>query len=231
MIKIKFDDKYMAKRWLGYFDLLGSKKIIETNNHLLIFSIYEHAIDQIKKMNATIPEIQPLWFSDTFLIFSEDMSLNGFKAVSHIASWFCYDLIMNGIPVRGSISYGEFYADRHNSLIFGNPLIEAYEYGEAQDWLGFILCPSAEKVMSRQGLFSDQSSAYVYLNIPYKKEECTLKLKTNLPACILGCWLPEDFQSDFLKKLNQMRADNPKYESKYSNTINFINENRRLVIL
>jgi hypothetical protein len=50
-----------------------------------------------------------------------------------------------------------------------------------------------------------------------------LKLKRNLPACILGCWLPIDYQSDFLKKLNQMKVDNSKYKRKYKNTIDFIN--------
>ncbi len=234
MGKIEFNKKHMAIRWLGYFDLLGTKKIISTNNHLSVFSVYGNAIEQFKNMKNTIPDIQPLWFSDTFMIYSEDMSINGFGEVSHIASWVCYDLIMKGIPVRGSISYGEFYADKDNSLFFGKPLIEAYEYGEAQDWLGFILCPSVENILISQGFFSDQSSAYVYSNIPYKKVLCNkskLKLKRNLPACILGCWLPIDYQSDFLKKLNQMKVDNSKYKRKYRNTIDFINKNKRTVTL
>jgi len=39
MGKIAFDKNLMTFRWLGYFDLLGIKKIVSTNNHLSVFSV------------------------------------------------------------------------------------------------------------------------------------------------------------------------------------------------
>lgn len=235
MRQIEYDQKYKSLRWIGYFDLLGTKELIKTNSHLAIFKVYRKAIEEFNNCKGSLVDINPIWFSDTFILYSEDNSVSGFRDLDHISRWFYYYLIKEEIPVRGAISYGDFYCDKNNSLFFGKPLIEAYEYGEAQDWLGLILCPSAEQKLNPAGIFSNQSSTYVYTDVPFKKRlminggESPIK---NLPACILGCWLPHDFQENICQKLCQMmKKQNNKQKRKYENTINFLKENPRYVNL
>jgi len=36
---------------------------------------------------------------------------------------------------------GELYTQKKKNIFLGRALIDAYEYGEKQNWLGFILTP------------------------------------------------------------------------------------------
>ncbi|RJR46390.1 MAG: hypothetical protein C4576_10920 [Desulfobacteraceae bacterium] len=161
---IHFDQGYSEKRWVGYFDLLGMKDLVRTKHHLSVFTTYSIAMEQVKQRQA----------------------VSSFAELDHISRWFLYFLIESHIPARGAISFGEFYADKKNSLYFGKALIEAYEYGESQDWIGFVLCPSAETKLNKMGFFTGRMLTYAHTNIPYNKRRD--ELKGNLPACILGCW-------------------------------------------
>ena len=182
MSQIEYNEKYQSTRWIGYFDLLGTKELIRENIHPKVFKVYSKAIEEFQKWKDNLPDIQPIWFSDTFIIYSEDRSISGFSELDHISRWFYYYLIMEQIPVWGAISYGQFYADKNNHLFFGESLIEAYIYSEAQDWLGLILCPSAEHILNSQGFFSNQSSAYAYTDIPCKNLQIGNRKNTFLPV-------------------------------------------------
>ncbi len=236
MRQIDYDEKYKSLRWIGYFDLLGAKELTKTNSYFEIFGVYKRVIEEFNYWNGRLVDINQIWFSDTFILYSEDSSLSGFGELDHIAHWFFRSLIESYIPVRGSIAYGNFYIDRSNNLFFGEPLIEAYEYGEAQDWLGLILCPSAEKKLNRTGIISDTSSVYVYTDVPFREQflmkEGGPPIK-NLPACILGCWLLPDLQKSLRRKLHQMMDKQKKdnHIRKYANTIRFLEQNARYVNL
>jgi hypothetical protein len=47
--------------------------------------------------------------------------------------------------MRGALGTGQFYADKQNNIFIGSALIDAYTYAEKQDWIGFVVTPSAEK--------------------------------------------------------------------------------------
>jgi hypothetical protein len=110
-------------------------------------------------------------------------------------------------------------------LFFGEALIEAYEYGEAQNWIGLILCPSAEEKLNDLGLPAEARLNYAYTDIQFNKR--SKDLKRNLPACILGNWV--SYGEEIIEKLVQMkeRISDPNIQSKYERTINFIQDNRR----
>jgi hypothetical protein len=142
---IHYNPELVSKRWVGYFDLLGVKQLFETKDHVSIFVAMSSAIEKFKERTKAWENIGFVWFSDTFIVYTIDDTVESFGAIDNISRWFIYFLITGGIPVRGAISCDTFYADQDNNLFFGEALIEAYQYGEAQDWIGFILCPSAEK--------------------------------------------------------------------------------------
>jgi hypothetical protein len=177
-----------------------------SRNHLSIFEVYRKAIEEVKTRKTRLPCVQLAWFSDTFLLYTDDRSISSWGELDHLSRWFLYFLIEEQIPGRGAISFGELYADRGDNIFFGQALIEAYEYGEAQDWMGLVLCPSATEVLERQGLLTGQDSNYAYTTIPYGKRNP--RFQKQLPACVVGKWTKYDYKKSYSRtvKTNEITA-------------------------
>ncbi len=139
-------------------------------------------------------------------------------------------MLCAGIPVCGAMSYGDFYADKNNNVFFGEALIEAYSFGENQNWIGFIICPSAIEQMKSIGLPADERLNYAYWKIPYKKMQRDIPEK--LPAYIIGGSVEINGKNVCLEKLKEMRTrqSDDRIIQKYDNTIDFILRNKRTVV-
>jgi len=237
---IDYKREYDSERWIAYFDLLGITRLDESGGKFGVFDALSKAIEELRKQRSHDNEISFARFSDTFIIYTKDDSDNSFCKI-HIASqFFVFWLLQAGIPVTGAIACDRFYADDRNDIYLGKGLIEAHEYGEAQDWIGFILCPSAENKLSEYQLVATKFD-YAYTRIPYKNKYTKKipfvniarreknKLKSNLPAFILGAGLTFCGNNSCLVKLKEMfkkHKDNPKDAKKYLRAINFIEENK-----
>jgi hypothetical protein len=99
------------RRRLGYFDLLGTRQLIRSGDHFQVFSVYEKAAREVTRRNARLPRIRHAWFSDTFLVYSENDTASDFGEMDAIARWFAHFLILAEIPLRGALACGDFYAD------------------------------------------------------------------------------------------------------------------------
>ena len=66
-------------------------------------------------------------------------------------SWIFYSFLVNGLPLRGAISFGEFKRISSSSgvILAGRPIIEAYEYEKRQDWIGIMVTPSVLECFPR----------------------------------------------------------------------------------
>ena len=230
---IRYNSDLASKRWVGYFDLLGVKQLYKTNNHISIFVAISSTIEKFKERAEAWGNVGYAWFSDTFIVYTDDDSTESFSAIDNISRWFFYFLITADIPVRGAISCDVFYADRENNLFFGEALIEAYEYGEAQDWIGLLLCPSAEERLEHLGLPAERRLNYAYSDIPFQKrpKKRPSNLKKNLPVCILGNWVSHNNQNPIIERLSQMkeRIVDENKRSKYDRAIEFILKNKRVL--
>lgn len=225
--EIQYNPGYERNRWVGFFDLLGIKRILKDKGTTSVFFAYSEAIEQLKRRMVSFDDVKYTWFSDSFVIYTADDSGQSFRAIDQISRWFFYFLITGGIPARGSISCGIFYADSQNDLFFGTALIEAYEYGEAQNWIGFILCPSAKQRLIELKLQPELRLNYANTSIPYNKRNN--KLDANLPACILGSYGLFNNRNPCLNSLISLRdrVDDERIIEKYDNTIAFIEANKR----
>jgi hypothetical protein len=132
------------------------------------------------------------------------------------------------------MSYDDFYVHKKNDLFFGEALTEAYKYGEAQDWIGFLLCPSVEEQLEHLGKSVEKFSRYASIDVPFKEGQCDLKKK--LSAFIIGKGESNDNSKTIIEKLCRMKeriGDSKRAESiraKYDRTIEFIvntNKNNR----
>jgi hypothetical protein len=136
-------------------------------------------------------------------------------------------LIVAKISVRGTLACDEFYADGSSSLYFGPALVEAYDYGEAQDWLGFLLTPSAVSRLEALGVPAGQRLNYAYAKLPLKAGK-GVGLVSELPACILGQWATFNEKNKCMDALEEMQmAAAERITGKYANTIEFIRKNLR----
>jgi hypothetical protein len=221
---IQVDPTNQTRRWVSYLDLLGFSELVRTTTWVYIFSYYTHAVEYCAKERGFGP-VEKTWFSDTFLLYSPDDSASSFATIEATTRWFVYFLVSAGIPIRGAMSCGDFYADRQNNVFFGKALVEAYCYGENQNWIGFVLSPSCVERMADIGLPADQRLNYAYWNIPYKRSH--EGLPESLPAYILGG--SDESRNACLDELRKMkeRLKDKDYIVKYENAIRFIEANRR----
>ena len=226
--RLEFNPACNRSRWLGCFDLLGTRELIRSGDTFRVFSVYEKALHEVR--TSKLP-IQRAWFSDTFLIYSQTDCASDFWDLDSVSRWFVYFLIMADIPVRGAIASGNFYADDTGQVYFGEALVESYEFGEAQDWIGFLLCPSAVARMEVLKMPMNDLLNYAYAEIPFKAKRPGGP--SQLPACILGDWaVSRGGPNDLLNKLRLMRQKqpDPPVARKYDNTIAFIERNQRLPV-
>lgn len=230
-LEIPYEPKQQKNRWVGYFDLLGTRDRITSRSQLQVFGVYARALEQLGRRKKDAPQISHACFSDTFLIYSETDSGADFGYMDLVARWFAYNLILAHIPVRGALSCGEFYADKEHSIYFGPTLVEAYEYGEAQDQLGVLLTPSSVLQLDKLGIPASERTNYAYAKIPFKKGTGA-GMVPDLPACILGQWITLNGRNPCMDALGEMKqtAAGQANLSKYDNTIEFISKNRRMPV-
>lgn len=135
-------------RWFAYLDLLGFTNLVRTRAIEDVLPVYAEALKRMRtacKLGKGEVGLLNSWFSDTFIIYSRSDSLEDFAHVESAARIFFQLLLINEIPVRGCISHGKLYSQAKKNVFVGPALIEAHQYGEALDWVGFCLAPSVEE--------------------------------------------------------------------------------------
>lgn len=245
---LSYEPNNCKTRWLGYFDLLGTSELIRAGKATTVFLAYQDALKELGEWQGRHAEVNHAWFSDTFILFTEDDSIESFGAIERVCRWFVSSLLLRQIPVRGSMSCGKLYVDHSNSIYLGRALLEAYEWGECQDWIGFLLCPSSITKLTDLKLPVSERLHYVQCEIPLKNKEASpgmracswiwarlhrwiknKKASPNMRACVLGNWLPKNRQEVLLANFEQMKAgqSDHRVRKKYDRTIEFILKHKR----
>lgn len=229
MLTIEFNPTRQKLRWVAYFDLLGTTARIKNGKFHSVFSAYALACEKLNDWRKQHPTVIPVWFSDTFILYTKDDSAQSFAAIEMVARWFAFALIQTEIPVRGSMACGEFYADLKNGVYLGSALVEAYEWGESQDWIGFVLAPSAVVKLIALKLPIEERLNYCYHMVQFKKKGRLLRPRRTA-ACILGNWIySSNKKNPLLRKIVEMRNTqiDPKIQRKYDRTIAFLKQYER----
>lgn len=150
------------------------------------------------------------WFSDTFIIFASDDSWESFLLIERASRLFFQRLILKRIPLRGALTVGDLYTQKKKNIFLGKALIDAYEYGNKQNWIGFILTPSVYDRLESRDYFKQGMYRRVqyYEIITHPKKENVFAFTMNAPC---------------LEAIQAMENQAPtKDRDKYKNTENFI---------
>ncbi len=213
-----------TKRWFAYFDLLGFANLVRHHEIETVLPIYESVLEAITIKAESQKGISYSWFSDTFILFTKGSSDEEFALLEHVARLFFQKLILSKIPVRGSLTVGPLYTQQRKNIFIGEALIDAYEYGEKQNWLGFILTPSVYEHLKESSLHMDRRAFYRQVNtlgvINHRKSDNVYAFAFN-NGSVNG-------ENIYLQAISEMRhkAD-AKYQEKYINTENFIRQHSR----
>ena len=133
-----------------------------------------------------------------------------------IVKLFFQKLILQQIPVRGALSVGKLYTQKKKNIILGEALIEAYEYGENQKWLGFLLTPSVFRHLQNGSLRIDRRLHYRKVDIP---GVITHPNPKNVYAFAFNNGTVNG-KNPYLNAVLAMKEKSGKaYESKYKNTV------------
>lgn len=225
MNEIKIIKEKQKECWICYIDLLGFTDLVLSKGWINVFSAYSRCLEELNNEINYKDLTNYTWFSDTFILYTRDDSSESFLSLEQKVRWFVFFLISYGVPLRGSISFGDFYADDNYRIYFGKGLIEAYRYGENQDWIGMILSPSTVEKLKDYGLNANELMNYVVWEIPFKSNFKPTYPK--LPAYRIGEHSKYNNKNVCLEKLTYLanRIKDKNVKRKYERTIDFIKEN------
>ena len=208
-------------RWFAYFDLLGFTNLVRSNRIGYVISVYEDVLKTIaqkadpKKKSG----LSYSWFSDTFILFTKGSTEKEFALIEQASRLFFQRLILRRIPVRGSLSVGPLYTQQQKNIFIGEALIDAYEYGEKQAWLGFVLTPNVHNHVKGSCIEVDRRLNYRRIDDPaiitHDKPHNVFAYAFN-NGTVNG-------KNPFLNAIKDMRESaGVKYASKYDKTEAFI---------
>jgi len=194
-----------------------------------VLSSYEQALKELVDGPGKSGPVEFAWFSDTFLLYAQDDSSSSFRQIESRARLFMNALTMRRIPFTGALSCGDFLAQKEDSIFVGRALVESYRLCETQDWIGYVLSPTAVNRMRELGLPLEERLNYRFWSIPQKTRDSAGQ---ELPALLLGGPAYNLGQNDCYAALQEMRnhAHNDRVRAKYDRTLHFL-EQRGLIVI
>ena len=224
-----FDPTLARVRWVACFDLLGTRDLLARGEEERVFEAYAAARDKLRRDRQLVNGVRHTWFSDTFLIMAADGSDASFTEIDLLARSFAYFLLCRRVPFRGAISCGQMYANFDDGVYLGLGMVEAYEYGDGQDWVGLVLCPSARLRLESFGVSLDNRLNWQLFAVPWtnRPQGCP----DQVPACIMGQSFLVNGRNLCLEALKEMlgalNIGNLRARQKYLRAIEFIEAYRR----
>lgn len=164
---------------VGWFDILGYEGMLENPDlsdavaviREVIAKVEPGGYERIESIIACLPsgmeeegsagreaKSSTRWivFADT-IVLATSLPQRGSlrKSVIRIAAFLelaknlHVEFLGRGLPLRGAIAYGHFYAHESLALFAGRPLLDAHRCAEAQQWSGCVFTPTAESVFQQ----------------------------------------------------------------------------------
>jgi hypothetical protein len=158
--------------YVAFLDILGFKQLILNRPLETIVESVERLWPQILRVSASLGDMEVgprgdyivkeakrpvsyVMFSDSIIFYAEDDPHSVKVPENFLSLVWCLSLALalgfsGKLPLRGALSYGEFYGDPDKSIFVGRALVEAYDYERRQEWSGVSFCPSLVDEMARR---------------------------------------------------------------------------------
>ena len=209
-----------------FLDILGMKGIWQQDTNVLkkLHGLIQETRKRTKEISdpyADLIEFQRfrgqeeitkiLSISDTIAMFTPGDSEKSIEIQAKICAWLLEFALLQGIPLRGAISYGEYMIK--DNIMLGYAVDEAASWHETTDWIGVVLSPSAQMKMKGKRV----DAITTYNQIPFKKTE------RNLVMCVE--WGVED-KDKLYEVISWKGPHTPEIAPKYLNTLAFLHRSK-----
>ncbi|MEL7834260.1 hypothetical protein [Fodinibius sp. Rm-B-1B1-1] len=146
-------------RFTAFFDLMGFKNYVFRNKHSYVkkrmVKLHE-IINSVEELDEPLSQGKPprdliktLIFSDSILLTTKNKSSDSLFSIVLTSGYIMARCMVNRIPIKGAISYGQITADFDKSLFFGKSLIDAYQLQDELFMYGVIFDHKAEKKINK----------------------------------------------------------------------------------
>lgn len=228
ILKFKKVDFQTTQGFIALFDILGYSSRIMKNDLFKVVANHEN----IKKMIETNTEgyinhslgepiIAVFSYADTFLIYTNELSDTGFKALIAACHFMFLSAISYSLPIRGATTCGEFYVSE--DLITGKPIIEAHKKEKKQDWIGcWITDGCIDKISKEASQEFLNNREIVKYPIPLKDSPMKEVYAYNWMYNIFN----DNINLNYLETKSFLQKNQPPVEDverKHKNTKDFIN--------
>lgn len=230
------------KRYVAHFDMLGFKSATLRNPDEAwgALSDLRACMDKIQSSHIEVlstneiisDRIYAHIFSDSLLIFTLSDEPKDLLSIVFLTSHLFGDALVKCIPLRGGISYGDFFFNPKLHLFCGVPFVRAYEIGERAQWAGIVLDDCVGKhYQNNSHMPGYDSQKVIKWNVPTKSNGKRNSWVINWPAIFAPRFQkkPPISVQDFYKAFeslfgpyDDLRQD---IKTKYENTIEFVNSN------
>lgn len=220
-----------------YLDVLGFKKLVREKSPEEVYKTIDKCLEVYYSWEKLNGIFSTLYFSDTIIFYqtSEEYIETAFLDIYGMAGLIYSRLLAEGIPVRGSITFGEFNTKHdskgRNNIFFGEALVEAFELEKKEEWVGIIISPSAYK-----NIDTNIIEAFIKENVFESRQDGCLLLN---PFCQIRSWCfyenayeeAGEMLLDELKAIKFLKNNEAEYAlkdplsreaKKYSNTVTFL---------
>lgn len=136
-----------ATRFVAFLDIMGFKDRVARTEH-------NRLLEQLTNFNKEITkhigkysnaEIQLAQFSDSIVLFSNDISSQSLGTLAEVTRGIMQTAIKQQIPIKGAIAQGQITCDIPKQLFFGQALIDAYLLEESINYYGVLVHHTAEE--------------------------------------------------------------------------------------
>lgn len=146
-------DKNTTNRFVAFLDIMGFKERVARTNHsklLVQLTDFNKAITSYISKNQNT-EIQLAQFSDSIVLFSNDVTQKSLKTLAEVTRGIMQTAIKQQIPIKGAIAQGQITCDIPKQLFFGQALIDAYLLEENIHYYGILVHHTAENSVIKLG--------------------------------------------------------------------------------
>lgn len=231
----------LNRRFVAHIDILGMRAMMRRDAETAwkVLSGLANVRDHLAQLQLSYIEtarqerlgerLMAVMFSDTIVLFTKSESDEDLQAILIALGEFMHKAMLSLVPVRAGLAGGQFFFNIKESMYAGPALIEAYEIGEAAQWLGVVTTKEIHEQSIHAGFKSGSSDIVIAADIPTKKggipgfavdwvSPVRHDFKVKPPISV------ELFYSQFERAFGPLAALPEKERCKYSNTTKFVNE-------